>query len=59
LLKENITIESPAVYDELSEGTHEFIVRAWDAGDVKSGVDEFTWTVSNPSAAAAAAPERQ
>jgi Ca2+-binding RTX toxin-like protein len=37
--------KSPVVYDELSEGTHEFIVRAYDSGHTKFGDDEFTWTI--------------
>jgi HYR domain len=46
---------SPVVYDRLSRGTHEVIVRATDAAE-NTGEDEFTWTVGNPSAAA---PGRQ
>jgi hypothetical protein len=37
--------KSPVVYDELSQGTHEFIVRAYDSGHTKFGDDEFTWTI--------------
>ncbi len=42
---------SPVVYDRLSRGAHQVTIRATDeAGN--TGEDEFTWTVSNPSAAA-------
>jgi dipeptidyl aminopeptidase/acylaminoacyl peptidase len=46
-----IPCTSPASYDRLSRGTHEFTVRVTDeAGN--TGEDEFTWTVgNNPSAA--------
>jgi hypothetical protein len=46
-----IPCTSPASYDRLSRGTHEFTVRVTDeAGN--TGEDEFTWTVGNdPSAA--------
>jgi HYR domain/Bacterial Ig-like domain len=38
---------SPVVYDRLSRGTHEVIVRATDeAGN--TGEDQFTWTVGSP-----------
>jgi hypothetical protein len=37
---------SPVVYDRLSRGTHEVIVRATDeAGN--TGEDQFSWTVGN------------
>lgn len=49
---------SPVVYDRLSRGTHEVIVRAIDdAGNVGEG-GEFTWTVGSLSSAAVA-PGRQ
>ena len=46
-----IPCTSPASYDRLSRGTHEFTVRVTDeAGN--TGEDGFTWTVgNNPSAA--------
>jgi hypothetical protein len=47
---------SPVVYDRLSRDTHQFTVRSTDAAG-NTGEDEFTWTVNNPSAAAA--PGRQ
>jgi hypothetical protein len=46
---------SPVSYDRLSRGTHQVTVRATDAAG-NTGEDQFTWTVSNPSAAA---PGRQ
>ena len=43
-----IPCTSPASYDRLSRGTHEFTVRVTDeAGN--TGEDEFTWTIGPPS----------
>jgi hypothetical protein len=49
---------SPVVYDRLSRGTYQFTVRATDAaGNI--GEDQFTWTVRDPSAAAAPGRQQQ